>query len=82
MPDRLATILDELHAELESAHDLDDASRDALRAAAAEIKESLGADRGSQLDALRERIERFEGSHPRITEVLRRLVDQLSEMGI
>jgi hypothetical protein len=82
MPDRLATILDELHAELESAQDLDDASRDALRAAAAEIKESLDVDRGSQLDALRERIERFEGSHPRITEVLRRLVDQLSEMGI
>jgi hypothetical protein len=79
MPDRLATILDELHAELESAQDLDDASRDALRAAAAEIKESLDVDRGSQLDALRERIE---GSHPRITEVLRRLVDQLAEMGI
>ena len=37
---------------------------------------------GSQFSLVRERIERFEGAHPRLTDVVRRLVDQLSEMGI
>lgn len=79
--ERLRGILGELHQVLESAEDLDDSSRDALRGAVDEIQSALDAD-ASQLAGLRERIERFEGSHPRLTEVVRRIVDQLSEMGI
>lgn len=79
--ERLRGILGELHQVLESAEDLDDSSRDALRGAVDEIQSALDAD-ASQLAGLRERIEHFEGSHPRLTEVVRRIVDQLSEMGI
>lgn len=80
--ERLRGILGELHQVLESAEDLDDSSRDALRGAVDEIQSALDADGDSQLAGLRERIEHFEGSHPRLTEVVRRIVDQLSEMGI
>jgi cytochrome c556 len=84
---RLGALLRELHEVLDSAHDLDEPSRDALRAAASQIQSTLDetSDEGpasEALDALRERLERFEGSHPALTEAVRRLVDQLSEMGI
>ena len=78
-------VVDELHALLEGAEDLEDASRDALREAADAIRAALDSEQGqpdSALQGLRDRIERFEGSHPRLTEAVRRLVDQLSEMGI
>lgn len=81
---KLATVLGELHELLESADDLDAGARDALRDAAGEINDALDSDDGigAPLDALRERIERFEGDHPTLTEAVRRLVDQLAEMGI
>ena len=81
---RLAAVLGELRELLEVTDDLAPSARDALSDAAAEIQSALDADEesGSQLAGIRERIERFEGDHPRITEVVRRLVDQLSEMGI
>ncbi len=88
MPERsLSAILDELHELLEGADDLDAEAKDALRDAATEIRSAVdqGLDRqgeSGQLAGLRARIERFETSHPRLTETLRRLVDQLSEMGI
>jgi predicted nuclease with TOPRIM domain len=77
---RVSELVRELHQLLESAEDLDAESRGALRAAAEEIDETLEGN--STLDALRDRIERFEGSHPTLTEAVRRLVDQLAEMGI
>ncbi len=87
----LQRILDELHENLESADDLDQETRAALRGAAEEIQSALespaetlgGADLSSGLrDRLSGSLGRFEESHPRLTEVLRRLVDQLAEMGI
>lgn len=80
--ERLRGILGELHQVLESAEDLDDSSRDALRGTVDEIQSALDAEGVLQLSGVRARIERFEGSHPRLTEVVRRIVDQLSEMGI
>jgi predicted nuclease with TOPRIM domain len=77
---RVNALVRELHQLLESAEELDAESRGALRAAAEEIDETLEGN--STLDALRNRIERFEGSHPTLTEAVRRLVDQLAEMGI
>lgn len=85
MPERkLTQIVNELTGHLDTSDDLDDDAREALRTAAAAIQGALASEEptGSQLAGLRERLERFEGDHPRITEVVRRLVDQLSEMGI
>ena len=81
---KLTAVLEELRGLLAGADDLDASARDALVGAASEIQSALDSDEetGSQLSALRERIERFEGDHPRITDGVRRLVDQLSEMGI
>jgi predicted nuclease with TOPRIM domain len=78
--ERVTKLVRELQQLLESAEDLDESSRDALRTAADEIDETLEGE--STLDAIRERIERFEGSHPTLTEAVRRVVDQLADMGI
>jgi hypothetical protein len=86
MPERsLRKILDELAGLLDDPEELDEESRAALRSAASEIESALETENFSlavPLAALREGIGRFETSHPRITESIRRLVDQLSEMGI
>ena len=86
MPERsLRKILDELSELLEGGEELDEEAREALREAAGEIESALESkdfSLESQLAALRQRLGRFESSHPRITEIVRRLVDQLSEMGI
>ena len=83
----LRAILDELHERLERSSDLDPASQDALREAARDIRAALDDEPDADpWNALRDRIaralERFEGEHPRLTDTVRRLVDQLSEMGI
>jgi hypothetical protein len=78
--ERVTALVQELHQVLESADDLDDSSKNALRSAAGEIEETLEGD--STLGAIRDRIERFEESHPTLTEAVRRVVDQLAEMGI
>jgi len=85
MPERkLKQIVEELTGQLEGSEDLDRESQEALQSAAAAIQDALASEEetGSQLSGLRERLERWEGDHPTITEVVRRLVDQLSEMGI
>lgn len=93
MPERsLRRILDELHESLENAGDIDEAGRQALRGAADEIREALDAEpaaRGGEgevnrsvSDRLSAALEQFEESHPTLTETVRRLVDQLSDMGI
>jgi len=85
MPERkLKQIVEELTGQLEGSEDLDRESQEALQGAAAAIQDALASEEetGSQLSGLRERLERWEGEHPTITEVVRRLVDQLSEMGI
>ena len=85
MPERkLGVILEELHAALADAQDLDDSVREDLRGTAVEIQTALDGESAiePQLTGVRERIERFETDHPRLTEAVRRLVDQLSEMGI
>ena len=85
MPERkLTKIVEELTDRLDGVEDVDAESRDALLEAASRIQNALASDEptGSLLTGLRERLERFEGEHPTITETVRRLVDQLAEMGI
>jgi hypothetical protein len=87
----LRGVLAELHETLEGARDLDPSSRAALREAAEEIRDALdraeARDERAELSEgvssrLSEALGRFEESHPSLTEVLRRLVDQLSDLGI
>jgi hypothetical protein len=79
--------IDELRDALEAPDDLDEELRAELRSAAEEILEALDPDHERQLSgSLRERLtntlERFEKSHPKITETVGRLADALSDMGI
>ena len=83
----LSEIIDELREVLEDPEDLDEELRAELRAAAEEILEALDPDNerelsGSLRDRLTNTLERFEKSHPKITETVGRLADALSDMGI
>ncbi len=88
MPERdLRDILTELHEQLEQATELDEDTRAALRGTAEEIRSTIEGAGAEQIESgLRERLSdalaRFEGSHPRLTESVKRLVDQLAELGI
>lgn len=87
-PRALREVLDELHEALDASVDLDEEAREALARTAGEIRENLERDRGPEggWQALRERlaetIERFEESHPRLTEIVGRVAESLSELGI
>ena len=83
----LNEIIDELREVLEAPDDLDEELRAELRSAAEEILEALDPDHerelsGSLRDRLTDTLERFEKSHPKITETIGRLADALSDMGI
>ncbi len=90
MPDSgpsLNGIIDELREVLEAPDGLDEELRAELRGAAEEILEALDPDHerelsGSLRDRLTNTLERFEKSHPKITETIGRLADALSDMGI
>ena len=84
----LNEILDELHEALEASDDLGEEAREQLRSAAREIQQTIGVD-GSSSDAkqslgdrLNEAIESFEGKHPKLTGIVGRIADALSDMGI
>ncbi len=83
----LSEIIDELREALETPEDLNEELRAELRTAAQEILEALDPDHERELSgSLRERLtdalEKFEKSHPKITETIGRLADALSDMGI
>ncbi len=85
----LADVLEELRAVLDTSDELDPADRDALRSAAAEIHEALeggaSADAAPQSDLrarLTQAVERFEGRHPKLTHVVNRVAESLSDIGI
>ena len=89
--DSLQGILDELHDALEASSDVGEEQRAALRRAAHEIRAALGddaraaaetADSGTLVDQLNAALERFEGSHPRLTQIVGRIADSLSDLGI
>ena len=83
----LNEIIDELREALEAPEDLDEELRTELRSAAEEILEALDPDHERELSSslgerLTNTLERFEKSHPKITETIGRLADALSDMGI
>ncbi|MBW2540472.1 MAG: DUF4404 family protein [Deltaproteobacteria bacterium] len=90
MPDPESSLneaIDELREALEAPDDLDEELRAELRSAAEEILEALDPDHERELSSsLRERLtdtlDKFQESHPKITETIGRLADALSDMGI
>jgi len=91
MPDprtSLNEILDELHEALEASDDLGEEVREQLRSAAREIQQTIGDDGSgagapqSLGDRLNDALESFEGKHPKLTGIVGRIADALSDMGI
>ncbi len=90
MPDpssSVTEILAELHEALEASGDLAKDVREELREAAEDIRQALDpADERELTISLRDRLsgalENFEESHPRLTGIVGRIADALSDMGI
>ena len=82
----LRDVLDELRELLEASPELGSEGRDALRQAAEDIRAALdspGSERSSLLsDQLSQALERFEGSHPKLTQLVGRVADALADLGI
>ena len=84
----LNDVLDELHEALGASPDLDEEAREALANTAREIRENLEGERGpeggwkSLRQQLTESIASFEKSHPRLTEIVGRVAESLSDLGI
>ena len=84
-PDQLRTLLEALHAELRRTDAVDERSRDLLRAVDGDIRQALertGEQPESLTERLRETLERFEGTHPQLSEAVGRVLDALVQMGI
>ena len=78
-------MLEQLRAELERTDAVDEGSRELLRAVDADIHgvlERSGERPESMTERLRETVERFEDTHPALTEAVGRVLDALAKMGI
>jgi hypothetical protein len=84
--DHLRELLQALHAELRRTDAVDEKSRELLRAIDDDIQQALeragGAEPDSLVERLRETVDRFEGTHPALTEAVSRVLDSLVKMGI
>jgi hypothetical protein len=84
--ENLREMLERLRAELARADAVDESSRELLRAVDADIHgvlERSGERQPESLtERLRETVERFEDTHPALTEAVGRVLDQLAKMGI
>lgn len=84
---RLREALGEVHDLLENTRELASEDRAELRSAMRDIQNALSEGStdtlsGSIAEGLRAAVGRFEDRHPRLTEVIGRIADSLSEMGI
>lgn len=89
--EKLADLLRQLHDELAKADDLDEQLNEQLRAATEEIDEVLERDELAEqpvekphglIEQLRQAADRFEDSHPTLTNTVGRVADALSQLGI
>jgi division protein CdvB (Snf7/Vps24/ESCRT-III family) len=85
--DKLRATLKELEVELGAIESLDDATREQLADAAAEIAASLRRGKRSDKsrraeDSLQGRLDEFEASHPQLAIIVGRLLDGLAQLGI
>jgi hypothetical protein len=80
--------LEQLDSELRRTESLDEGEREVLRKLEADIREVLarGGDHPRMYEGLgerlREAVAQLEASHPKVTMVMRQVIDQLSFMGI
>jgi hypothetical protein len=92
MPETLRQKLEELHQAVHGAARVDPAARELLREILADIETLLersergvaGEERQGEtlIERLREAVDRFEETHPTLTEAAGRVIDQLARMGI
>ena len=85
MNPELKQTLDELHAQLESARELDADEREQLKQAMIEIQQSLDSSDVKSHDLahqLAKQLERFSEAHPRLVQAAGQVADTLSQMGI
>lgn len=84
--EHLRELLEALHAELRRTDAVDEPARDLLREVENDIQQALeragGAEPESLVERLRETVDRFEGTHPALTEAVSRVLDSLVKMGI
>jgi hypothetical protein len=84
----LTTLLEQLHAELDSTEAVDDKGRELLRDLNADIQELLkrsegeGSDDDSLLERWQATIDHFEVTHPTLTATLSQMLNALSNAGI
>lgn len=84
-PPELARRLAELQAELARTQNVDPKSRELLEHVQQDIESVLDrsdAEQGSLRARLEAAIEHFETSHPDLTAIMGRVMDQLANMGI
>jgi hypothetical protein len=90
MDDReLRKLIEELHAEIENTHTVDEKGQELLLHLDADIRELLGRTgaKGLQpqpaaLQRLGDGLEHFEATHPALTALLARLLEALSNAGV
>ncbi|MFO0943957.1 MAG: DUF4404 family protein [Pirellulales bacterium] len=85
MRQTLDETLSELHQQLASAKELDEAQRIKLRQALEEIQQTLDNSQVSSASLatqLKQAVAQFENSHPQLTNSIGRIADLLSQMGI
>ena len=82
--DELANALEVVHRELGDAEHLDPDEVEQLRRTMNEIQQALDASepQSSLSERVRDSAERFEQTHPKLTQTLSNLVDILQRMGI
>lgn len=80
--------LEQLHAELAQVETLDSAEAEMLKHLASDIREILEREENHPQhysglgERLKEATARLEASHPRATNVMRQVIDQLAYLGI
>jgi hypothetical protein len=85
--EKLRATLAELESELQNIDAMDDATREQLADAAAEIAAALRRGKRSEAtsqaeDSLQNRLVEFEASHPQLAGIVTRLIDGLGQLGI
>lgn len=85
--EELIRSLDAMHKELSGEVSVDGETREKLRALGADIERLLSGDSaGAEVhrisSGLREMVEQFEASHPKLTSTMSHVADALSSLGI
>lgn len=80
--EHLRRMLENLHAELQSADPVDERSRQLLREVDTDIQKLLERSDAEKDESLTLRLREFEERHPALTEAVGRVLDALAQMGI